>query len=173
MASLFEMINNARALEEKIFENGGELTEELELNTESSNVALIEKIDQIAFVIEQLKIRRQYAVDKMKEWEAIASRSESSIDALTMGLKSFLTFKNQDKFHGFEFTIATQMNPPKVKVVDEAIIPGKYIVTETTTKLDKKAMLNDLKAGNAVPGADIERTDRIVIKPSQRKLTSV
>jgi hypothetical protein len=170
LATLNELINQARDLEQKLFEAEGELSIDLELNTEATNIALIEKVDRIAFVIEELKMRRDYALNRLKEWELIATRSENSITALQQGLKNFLAFKNIDKFHAYEFTVTLQSNPPKVKIVDEHIIPGEYLITETVTKLDRKAMLEAMKSGKQVPGADIERTERLNIKSSQRKL---
>jgi hypothetical protein len=171
MATLNDLINQARQIEERIFETGGELTEELELSTLKTNIELVEKVDCIAFVIEEMKMRHAHATERMKEWNRIANQCEASIEALQLALKNFLTFKNEDKFHGYEYTIAKQLNPPKVKLVNEDLIPGEYIITETISRIDRKAILDAMKSGKQVPGADIERTERIAIKSSQRKLT--
>jgi hypothetical protein len=71
---------------------------------------------------------------------------------------------------GFEFTVRRQSNPPKVKIVDEKLIPETYKSITTTVNISKRDILDDLKEGKNIPGVDLERTERLVIKPTQRKL---
>jgi hypothetical protein len=76
-----------------------------------------------------------------------------------------------DEVHGLEYSVKVQKNPPKVNILDEAKIPGEFIVTETKTSINKREILDAMKDGRDVPGCEIQRTTRLAIKPSQRKLT--
>jgi hypothetical protein len=65
---------------------------------------------------------------------------------------------------GREFLIRRQSNPPKVVVEDETKVPGVYFVSEVKTSLDKKKLSEDLKSGQTVAGARLERGERLAMK---------
>ena len=52
--------------------------------------------------------------------------------------------------------VAIQNNPPSVRVTDESKLIG-YLV-EQPKKLDKKAIMTDLKAGREVSGAELQHS---------------
>lgn len=56
------------------------------------------------------------------------------------------------KFEHALATVSLRAVPPKAEIIDEAIIPSKFW-KEQDPKLDKKAVLDALKAEEAVPGA--------------------
>ena len=47
-----------------------------------------------------------------------------------------------------EGTIYPALTPPKVEVIDEALIPDRFWKIETTRKLDKVALAKELKVGD-------------------------
>lgn len=171
MSTLPELLKISDELTSLLLDSGGELTEELETKLNDLESNLLKKFDAYAQVIEQIKTQKEFALTRLKEWEQVISRCESSIEFLTARLKTALIMQNKEAVHGMEYTVKLQENPPKVIIQDESLLPGKYLTTETTTKISKRDILNDIKAGNQVPGADIEQSSRIVIKTSQRKLT--
>jgi len=61
------------------------------------------------------------------------------------------------------FKVKIQKNNPSVLVEDEAKIPEGYFIP-VDPKLDKKGILEALKAGDDVPGCSIQRTESIRIK---------
>ena len=59
------------------------------------------------------------------------------------------------KSHQFSIaTVSTKKVPPKTSVYDEEKIPSKYWKTPDPV-LDKKALADDLKAGESVDGASM------------------
>lgn len=62
------------------------------------------------------------------------------------------------------FTVAIQNNPPSVNFTDKDLIPEKYKEEVITTKIPKKAILDDLKEGIEVPGTEIKQTRSLRIR---------
>ena len=61
--------------------------------------------------------------------------------------------------------IGWRKNPASVEITDEAAIPKRLLrVVPETTAPDKKAILDDLKAKRAVPGARLVQKMRLEIK---------
>jgi Siphovirus Gp157 len=67
------------------------------------------------------------------------------------------------KIQAPDLALRLQANPPAVVVDNEAEIPEAFKQTETVTKLLKAELAKALKAGEAVAGAHLERTRRLVI----------
>jgi len=61
------------------------------------------------------------------------------------------------------FKVKIQLNNPSVRVDDEAQIPKGYFIP-VDPKLDRKSILEALKAGDEVPGCSIQRTESIRIR---------
>ena len=82
------------------------------------------------------------------------------------GLKGYLLRELERtglKIKAPDLALRLQANPPSVVVDDEASIPEAFKQTETVTKILKAELGNALKAGEAVAGAHLERTKRLVI----------
>lgn len=66
------------------------------------------------------------------------------------------------------FTIRVRDNPPHVEVLNEGLVPDDYRVAPPETPprqpLDKRKLLDALKAGAEIPGAKIARNQRLEIK---------
>jgi hypothetical protein len=63
------------------------------------------------------------------------------------------------------FTLSVRTNPPSVQVLEEMMIPAEFIKTVTTTSVDKRAILEQLKTtGEVVPGVEITRGQRLEIR---------
>jgi hypothetical protein len=60
------------------------------------------------------------------------------------------------------FSFAIQKNPPSVQA-DENLIPADYWIPQAP-KLDRRALMEDLKAGASVPGAHLIQTESLRIR---------
>jgi hypothetical protein len=78
-------------------------------------------------------------------------------------LEQQLTGANIDKIKGAMFTISIQNNPPSVNIQDDATVPDKYYIPQPP-KLDKKALLDDLKAGAEYEGITLEQSRSVRIR---------
>ena len=64
--------------------------------------------------------------------------------------------KNGNKFFKLP-TVSVNLTASKaVKVVDQELLPNEFIKTKITESVDKTAIKNKLKAGEVVPGAEME-----------------
>ena len=61
-------------------------------------------------------------------------------------------------------TISVRINPPSVKVLDEAIIPDQYWKVKETRSIDKIALKEELKQGIIIDGCTLTQTQRLVVK---------
>ena len=61
----------------------------------------------------------------------------------------------------FDFKI--QKNPPAVEVTDLNLIPDTYKITQEV-KLDKKAILQDIKNGTEIKGVEIMQSEGLRIR---------
>ena len=167
---LNELVRTALDLEQLLIDMGGEITPEFEFKLQEANINITNKMQAYAHVIESLKQRKEYALNRIKEWHAIAEQCERGVDNLTQLLDINLTMLGRPIEHGAEYTIARQNNPPSVVISDEAKIPGEFITTEMKTKINKRDILNALKDNIEVPGAHLTTGTRIVIKISRKKI---
>jgi hypothetical protein len=170
--SLSDIINEAQLIMDQLFESGGEITPETEALLAGSKLELKQKIDAYGFIIDQFKARKDYAIGKTKEWGKVADQCERALEYLESKVKTALTTLELSEIHGHEYTFKLRANPPSVVVENEAAVPGDYIVTETktTTRVDKKKILEVLKTGASIPGVHLERGIKLISKVSERKL---
>jgi hypothetical protein len=168
--TLNELVRVSLDIESEMLNNGGEITPELETKMATLYTDLSNKMQSYAFVIESLKQRQSLALEKVKDWNQVINQCERSIETLEKALDISLTNLNKEADHGFEFTIKRQLNPESVEIINEAAIPGEYLITETKTKISKTLIKDALKKSQEVPGAQLTRSSRIVIKPTQKQL---
>jgi len=70
---------------------------------------------------------------------------------------------NLDSVHAGIFEAKFKLNPPAVKIIDQAAIPAKYFIVQEP-QLSKSAIKDDLKAGIAVPGAELSQGKSLSIR---------
>lgn len=104
----------------------------------------------------------------LKEEEQRLANKRKSLENKQKNIKGYL--ENQlnvmeiDKIKTPLFTVALQNNPPSINVLDEDLIPGMYKKEVTTISVVKKDVLNALKEGLEVPGAEIKQTRSLRIR---------
>ncbi|KGL43081.1 hypothetical protein EP56_08435 [Listeriaceae bacterium FSL A5-0209] len=134
------------------------LKDTLDAITESIEI----KAENTAKVIKTLEAEIAGLEVEIKRMSDRKSAMKNNIDGMKRYLKDELEKVGTDKVTGQHLTIRIQNNPKSVRVEDESKL-GAYLV-EQPKKLDKKALLADLKAGKEVDGAEIQqgRSLRIV-----------
>ena len=171
MSTLPEIVILANTLEDKLYEANGQLTPELEEELAMTGMMLKDKIDTYCFVIKTMEAKAKMAIEHMQQWADIAKRCETAQANLQMRIHGAMQVLDYPEIHGMEFTVKRQLNPPAVKIIDEKLIPGEFYITKHETKLSlsliKEAITKD---GRLVPGCDLERKEKIVIKPSARRI---
>lgn len=122
-----------------------------------------DKAEAIAKVMRS--IEAEEAALKAEE-DRLANRRRS-LENKRVSMKGYLETQLQlaglDKIKGSIFTIALQNNPPSVSIQDDAVIPETYYIPQPA-KLDKKALMDDLKAGAQMDGVCLQQTRSLRIR---------
>lgn len=148
----------------QLLDMADQLDQEVFLDTLSAiSEALEDKVEHTAKFIrclesdmEALKAEEKRLADKRKVLE-------NKVSSIKEYLQNEMEFAGLDKVKRATVTVSIQQNPPSVLVMDESLIPSKYMVP-VPPKLDKKAVIQDLKEGEEVPGCEIQQTRSIRIK---------
>ena len=102
--------------------------------------------------------------------KAEEDRLKARREALTnrrLSIKEYL--QNQlieakiDKLKGTMFTVSIQNNPPSVQIAEGVTVPDKYLVPQEA-KVDKRALLDDLRAGVVYEGIGMVQTKGVRIR---------
>ena len=107
-------------------------------------------------------------VSALKEEESRLAKRRKALENKQTNIKLYL--ENQLKFMGIDkvktplFTVALQNNPPSVNILDETLIPEQYKKSVTTVSLVKKDILDALKLGQVIEGAEIKQGKSLRIR---------
>lgn len=130
---------------------------------ESIEDVIEDKLNSTAIIIKTLEAE---AAALKTERDRLAKR-EKALTNNAKRLKDYaqdaLIATGRDKIKGATFTLRMQNNPPSANILDNKLIPGHYLI-EQEPAIDKRALLDDLKEGIAVDGAELRqgRSLRIV-----------
>lgn len=130
-----------------------DIEDNIEIKAENT-AKLIKGIDSD---IEVLKTEEKRLADRRK---ALENKKEG----IKSYLENHLRIMEIDKVKTPLFTVALQNNPPSVNVLNEDLIPERYKKSVTTVSLVKKDLLEDLKQGLIIPGAEIKQTKSLRIR---------
>ena len=139
-----------------------------------------EKTDEIVKVLDGIKDefdkKAENTVKVIRNFEADiqALRGEEkrladkrkSLEKKKEDLKEYLYFNmerlNVRKVNAGLFDVNIQKNPPSIKILDDAIIPDKYMVA--SYRLDKNQLKEDLKDGLEIEGCELVQSEGIRIR---------
>jgi hypothetical protein len=142
--------------------------------TEDEKSAMLEAVEQaqLAFA-DKLEAVAKVRANLMREAEAIKAEEErlakrrKANERRADWLKDYVEYSmqvaGQQKVKTELFSFNIQNNPPSVYVANEALVPGDYLLPQPA-KVDKRRILEALKAGEEVPGCAIEQTHGVRIR---------
>ena len=156
--NLYELTNNYL----KVLEMAENDEEGLKDTLDSLDDAIGVKTENIAAVIKQLEANAEMLANEAKRLSERKTTVENNVRNLKSYLQEQLEKCGKSKIKGEIFTVAIQNNPPSVRVTDESKLIG-YLV-EQPKKLDKKAIMTDLKAGREVSGAELQHSRSLRIR---------
>lgn len=118
---------------------------------------LSDKAENIAKLIKSIEAHN----DGIKAEEVRLAKKRKTLESKKDYFKSYLESQlkaiGKDKIEGQLFNVRLQKNPPSVNVLNESAIPEKYWNVVTTKTLNRKSILDDLKAKIEVKGAEIKQ----------------
>lgn len=106
--------------------------------------------------------------EAIKQAEAEMARRRKALENRVKWLKDYL--KGSMEYTGITviecpyFKLAVQKNPDSISILNEDAIPSEFKEQVITWKIDKTAIKNAIKAGKAVPGAELVNGTRLAIR---------
>lgn len=124
------------------------------------------KVESIAKLMKSKQAEYDALLAESKRLGARAEKVEKEQQWLHTYIQDNMVRLKKEEVKSILFKIAFQNNPPSVNVINESFIPAKYFVQPPLPekKLDKITLLKDLKNNIPIEGAEIKKTQRLVIK---------
>ena len=150
--NILELADNPEVTEDMIKEALDSIS--LEIEFKAVNIAKL--IKSIESDIAGVKAEKDRLAAKEK---SMSNKVKNLKEYLYSAMK--LTGKEKIKTDLFSFNI--QKNPASVNVISDTDIPEEFLV-EMPKQINKKAILEKLKAGETVPGCELQQTTSLRIK---------
>ncbi len=115
---------------------------------------LIEAIDASLDRLAEIDTLNEAISNLVKSYKERADRLEHQSEQIRAALGVALSTAGLRKIERPAGTLSLRAVPPKAIITSEVDLPARFFV-EQNPKLDKKAVLDALKAGETVPGAEL------------------
>lgn len=156
---LFELTSNYQ----RVLEVAEQLdSETLKDTLDSINEAIDVKVENTAYVIKTLEANVSVIDVEIKRLQAMKSAQSNNVKNLKLYIQQAMEQTGLDKVEGKLIKVAIQNNPPSVLVEREDSL--KEYMIEQPMKLDRRSLLEDLKQGVVVAGAELQQTRSIRIR---------
>lgn len=161
MLKLYELSDHIAQVEEML-ENGAE---GLEDTLEALEGSFQSKVESIVKLIHSKHAQAQMINDEVTRLSGRQAKLKKDADWLLNYVDREMQKANMTEVKSPLFSIKLGLNPPRVEVLDEFMIPEKYMRTlPATTAPDKNAIKEALQRGEGVPGCEIRQDLKLKIK---------
>lgn len=157
--NLFELSQQALELQQLLLE--GEIDEDIFTDT-MENIGIEEKLENYCKVIRNIEAD-VVAYKKIKDEFAEKQKvSENAVKRLKQAVLTHMQNINSKKEKAGLFSI-TKSSTKSVNIENEELIPLDYLIAQPP-KVDKTAIAEVLKSGQAVAGASLQENEYVRIK---------
>ena len=122
------------------------------------------KLEGFAMIIKNIESDIEGIKAEEKRLAERRKAMESAVKRMKENMQYSMVATGQTKVKGEKFNFTVQKNPPSLKVLDENLVPREYVEVEEVIKIDKKAILHELKAGVEISGVEIQQGESIRIR---------
>jgi hypothetical protein len=172
MTKLYEISNEYTAVMdaiEQLFEAHPDLDEASKREIIEENLAGVQQsFDDKAFAlggfIQNLKLEHSNVKELQERFTKRAKGLEKTIGQLSDYLLTQMQAVNRPKLSNAWLTLQIRTNPCRVIIEDETLLGEEFKQREMVIKINKTAISEQLKAGNDVPYAHLEQSQRLEIK---------
>lgn len=144
------------------FENADEVTEEMQKMADNLNVEIEKKCDNYAKMIRNLEADVEAFKNQEKIFNEKRKIAENKVKWLKQNLQTSMELQNRKKVKTDLFSFNIQKNAPSLEITNENNIDDSYYIVER--KLDKRALLGDIKEGLIVDGVELKQTESLRIR---------
>lgn len=150
---LHREIKAAAALKDAIKATCGEDEETLRDMIEGET-GLHEMIERVVLTMDEDGMLVSGLKERIAELTERKRRIENRISSKRAMIEQAMVIGEINKMERPCFTLSLKSVPPKTEIADESLIPSQFWTPQPPT-LDKKALLDALKDGETIPGANL------------------
>jgi len=153
-ATLYDLVKKQSSISQRLMENDGELTPEVEELIKQVSTELPKKVDNYATFMDKLKSDVSY----LKEIENTISSKRKAVENVYKNIDARIkqVVIETGELKGDYYTYKP-VNQGKKLVIDSSTKFDKCYLTETiVTEVNKKLIKEDLEAGDYVEGAELK-----------------
>ncbi len=126
---------------------------------------LTTKVEACAGVVRELESLAAYRKSEADRLRDQAKRLENAANRLLTRVRDHMVAVGEDKYVTPRYTVTLRTNPPRVEVLEEQMVPREFVKTVITTSVDKRAILDSVKATGEIPeGVNVVRDQRVEIR---------
>lgn len=174
--SLFQLTAEQRAIEEALWENGGELTPELEQRMNDNSEALVVKANSYSVLIRRFESASDAIAKEIKRLTALKKTADSSVKKLKSNVENCMTTSGIDVLEGSMTRFSFKKNPPSVQVDEEKIlapymkkvqelVESLPVYIKINVEVSKSAIMDIYKEKKPIPdGAQIVQGQSLQMK---------
>lgn len=174
--TLFELTSEARAIEDALIENGGELTPELEIAMTDNKEALVAKVESYGMLYRKFKYTVGMVAEEIKRLQAMKKTAENAEKRIKERLEYNMRLNDITVLEGGTTRVSFAKNPPSYEVDEEAMLaPYMFLLDQLAEslppyikveiKVSKDAIKQMYKETGVMPaGAELVQTESIRIK---------
>lgn len=144
------------------FESADEVTEEMQEMANNLNVEIEEKCDNYAKMIRNLEADVEAFKNQEKIFNEKRKSAENKVKWLKQNLQASMELQGKKKVKTDLFSFNIQKNAPSLEIKDEKNIDDSYYIIER--KLNKRALLGDIKEGLIVDGVELKQSESLRIR---------
>jgi hypothetical protein len=155
--TLYDLSEEARALDDLSAMDDGEWTPEAEALATQLMDALVAKADAFGAYVRDLELREEVLANEIQRLTARKKRTTTRLAWMKAYAASCLQRMDRPRIEGTRFTLAIQKNPPSVLVnVLPDALPEQFVrVIPEQREPDKKALLEAVKNGAEIDGVEL------------------
>ena len=161
MSNLFELSTKFAELLNMVDE--GYTIEELQDTLDSIQADMDTKVDNTVGLIRSVEADVEVINKEVKRLQELKRSKVNFVDRLKGYLQDALEVQDIKKYRTSTNYIYKRKNAPSKDIVDETKIPSEYWLSQAP-KLNTKQLVDDLKAGKDIPGAQLKHTVSLVVK---------
>lgn len=153
MSNLYDLSNELALIHDEIISADGEISESLEVRLDDCRLAFRDKADGIVRWIANLDGKEEAIEKEIARLQARKKVTQNLQARLKEYVKASMILADVTKMELPTVTLSLQNNPPSAEILDNVIIPSRYLtIIPEQMVVNKKAVLDDLKKGVEIPG---------------------
>ena len=124
---------------------------------------LSEKADGYGKVIRQMEADSDAIDTEIKRLQDRKKTIKSNINRMKSFLKIAMDEAGKKEIYGELFKFKIRKNPPKLEILNESLVPKEFRIPQPD-KIDKRAIMNEIRASGPVDWAEIVREESLQMR---------